>query len=206
MGTLAAAGMDNPAERQELLNVLNIMAAGSNQQQPMNDSLKETFAVVTRMKDGLKATVTQIDRAFQHTMLMYQVSFYMGVALIAAAIVFAIVNRESLLPVALGGMGTADVLTFFFTKPPERLQSSRASLAQLQIGLINWFNDLFNQNTYMGQLNQQKSLDLATFERLSDVQMDHTERIMRVLQTYCKLVEGPVDSPAQAAPKARAAA
>jgi hypothetical protein len=151
------------------------------------------------MKDGLKTTVTQIDEAFQSTMLMYQVSFYLGVALVVASIGFAAVTKGSLLPMVLGGLGTADILTFFFTKPPERLQSSRASLAQLQIALLNWFNDVINQNAYLAQLNQQGALDMNTFEHLSDVQMEHTERIMRVLQAYCKLIEGPADGTPPAA-------
>jgi hypothetical protein len=201
VGTLAAAGIDDPAQRQELLNILNLLAGaaagGTEQQQAlaplMQESLKETFGVVTRMKDGLKTTVTQIDEAFQSTMLMYQVSFYLGVALVVVAIGFALVTKGSLLPMVLGGLGTADILTFFFTKPPERLQSSRASLAQLQIALLNWFNDVINQNAFLAQLNQQGVLDMNTFEHLSDVQMEHTERIMRVLQTYCKLIEGPAE-------------
>jgi len=198
-GALAMAGIDDPSQRQELATILNLLkagaAAGGAQQQAltplMQESLKETFDVITRMKDGLKATVTQIDEAFQSTMLMYQVSFYLGVALVVAAIGFAMVTKGSLLPMVLGGLGTADILTFFFTKPPERLQSSRASLAQLQIALLNWFNDVINQNSYLAQLNQRDALDMNTFEHLSDVQMEHTERIMRVLQTYCKLIEGP---------------
>ncbi len=208
-GALAAAGIDEPAQRQELAAILNLLqtgaAVGDTQQQQvlaplMGESLKETFDVITRMKDGLKKTVTQIDEAFQSTMLMYQVSFYLGVALVVASMGFAVVEKTPLLPLVLGGLGTADILTFFFTKPPERLQSSRASLAQLQIALLNWFNDVINQNSYLAQLNQHGALDLATFERLSDVQMDHTERIMRVLQTYCKLIEGPSDATPPAAP------
>jgi len=210
MATLASAGIDSPEQRQEVLNILNLLAAGANanaaagasQHQaigPLNEeALKETYSVVTKMKDGLKTTVAQIDAAFQSTMLMYQVSFYLGVALIVAAIGFALVVKGSLLPMVLGGLGTADILTFFFTKPPESLQSSRASLAQLQIALLNWFNDLINQNAYLAQLNNQGALDLATFQRLSDVQMEHTERIMRVLQTYCKLIEGPTEGAAPA--------
>jgi hypothetical protein len=200
-GVIAASGVDEPAQRQELLNILTLLDTGANANassaqhaKPLLEaSLNETFDVVTKMKDGLKATIKQIDEAFKSTMLMYQVSFYLGVALIVAAVVFALLSKGSLLPSVLGGMGTADILTFFFTKPPERLQSSRASLAQLQIALLNWFNDLINQNTYLGQLNQQHALDTATFLRLSDVQMEHTEQIMRVLQTYCKLIEGPAD-------------
>jgi hypothetical protein len=213
-GALAMAGIDDPAERQELTAIMSLLqagaAAGGAQQQVlaplMQESLKETFDVVTRMKDGLKATVTQIDEAFQSTMVMYQVSFYLGVVLVVAGIGFALIARGSLLPMVLGGLGTADILTFFFTKPPERLQSSRASLAQLQIALLNWFNDVINQNAYLAQLNQQNALNLTTFEHLSDVQMEHTERIMRVLQTYCKLIEGPTEQAPPAAVAAQPAA
>jgi hypothetical protein len=120
------------------------------------------------------------------------------VALIIAAIVSALYGKQ-LLPMVLGGLGTANTLAFFFTKPPERLQSSRASLAQLQCALLNWFNDFFNQNALMSQLSSGAKLDLAPYKALSETLMNHTEDMMSMLQKYCKLIENPL--PDQNTPK-----
>jgi hypothetical protein len=160
--------------------------------------LYETMAVMSTMKDGLGKTIHQIDSAFSQTMWMYAISFYLGVALIIAAIVSALYGKQ-LLPMVLGGLGTANTLAFFFTKPPERLQSSRASLAQLQCALLNWFNDFFNQNALMSQLSSGAKLDLAPYKALSETLMNHTEDMMSMLQKYCKLIENPL--PDQNTPK-----
>jgi hypothetical protein len=91
-------------------------------------------------------------------------------------------------------MGTANALTFFLTNPPERLQSSRASLAQLQCALFNWFSDSYSQNTLGAWLlqDQQKSgkpFDPKPFHDLSETLTNHTDKMMDMLQTHCKLIE-----------------
>jgi hypothetical protein len=156
----------------------------------------ETMDVAKSMRDGLKKTIKQIDDAFNYTMWMYIISFGIGLALIVAAIWFARLGRDHLLTtIVLGGLGTASTLTFFFTKPPERLQSSRASLAQLQIALLAWFNDFYNQNLLLGQLNflqlQSGKLDETQLTKISQTIIDHTETMMTLLHDYCMLVENP---------------
>jgi hypothetical protein len=141
-----------------------------------------TNAVVTAMRNALAENVTQTAKAFGRTMWMYIVSFYMGVALIAAAIAFAWLGKESLLPMVFGGLGTANTLAFFFTKPPERLQSSRASLAQLQCALLSWFSDFVNQQILMAQLNTANKLDPTLFKKFSEDLMGRTDAWMKMLQ------------------------
>ncbi len=158
----------------------------------------ETMDVAKSMRDGLKKTIKQIDDAFNYTMWMYIISFGIGLALIVAAIWFARLGRDHLLTtIVLGGLGTASTLTFFFTKPPERLQSSRASLAQLQIALLAWFNDFYNQNLLLGQLNflqlQSGKLDETQLTKISQTIIDHTETMMTLLHDYCMLVENPAN-------------
>jgi hypothetical protein len=173
----------------QLTQQLNFVKGGQTR-------LDETMDVVKAMKSGLKSTMAQIDHAFTYTMWMYIVSFFMGIALIAAAIWSAWYGKN-LLSIVLGGFGTANTLTFFFTRPPERLQSSRASLAQLQIALLAWFNDFFNQNILLAQEAsiQRKPGESGTSSMLaiSDVIIHHTEKMMVMLQKYCKLVEAPLE-------------
>jgi len=103
------------------------------QRKQAQDAEKDTIEVAADMKGALCRTIRQMNLAFFYTMLMYIVSFVMGVSLIVAGIVSAFTGYgkdSKWLSMVLGAMGAATTLAFFFTKPPERLQSSRASLAQ----------------------------------------------------------------------------
>jgi hypothetical protein len=186
------AGIHDPGERQQLLGIIGLMVAGASQQnagaKAMGDQLTETLAVASDLKTGLRKTLEQIDRAYRSTMLMYQVSFYLGILLILTALVLAITSKESLLPIVFGTLGTLDILTFFLVKPQEQLQSSRASLAQLQAGMYNWFVDSFNQNSFLGELQRQKKLDAASMQQISQALMANTNQTLDMLQKYCKLV------------------
>jgi hypothetical protein len=186
------AGIDEPGEKQQLLGIIGLIVAGAYQQnagaQAMGDQLTETLAVASDLKTGLRKTLEQIDRAYRSTMLMYQVSFYLGILLILTAVVLAITSKESLLPIVFGTLGTLDILTFFLVKPQEQLQSSRASLAQLQAGMYNWFVDSFNQNSFLGELQRQKKLDAASMQQISQALMANTNQTLDMLQKYCKLV------------------
>jgi hypothetical protein len=121
-------------------------------------------------------------------MLMYQISFYLGVLLIVVAVGVALLGREPLLPAVFGALGTADILAFFLLKPQERLQASRASLAQVQAALYNWFMDSVNLNTLMSKFDQKG--DLSSAAAVSESLMQHTDKTLEMLQKYCKLTEG----------------
>ena len=120
-------------------------------------------------------------------MLMYQITFYLGVALIVAATGIAIVGQAPLLPAIFGTLGMADILAFFLFKPQERLQASRSSLAQVQAALYNWFMDSVNLNSMMALYGQ--SRDYAGAERMSKSLLSHTEKTLDMLQKYCKLAD-----------------
>jgi hypothetical protein len=149
---------------------------------------KATMAVASDLKSSLRKTLDQIDSAYRSTMLMYQISFYLGILLILVALGLALTTKESLLPMVFGTLGTLDILTFFLVKPQEQLQNSRASLAQLQAGLYNWFMDSFNQHTFLGLLQQQGKLDAASMQQVSQALMSNTNQTLEMLQKYCKLV------------------
>jgi hypothetical protein len=210
--TLQEAGINSPEKREEFFEILNWAVRGERQ---LNEAMKEadeasrrqfalsakasehnfeqTMIVAGTMRDKLRETIVKIDKAYGQTMLMYNISFYMGVFLMAAAIVFAHYGKD-LLTLMLGGMGSANTLTFFLTKPPERLQSSRASLAQLHCALYAWFTDFSSQNAlgarlYQDQQNPAVPFDPKPFYELSNNLMKHTDDMLRMLQQYCKLVD-----------------
>lgn len=208
---LAGAGLSE-FEQAEFMQLLNAAALGVQQQMPAarqlqeeidrqqlemvrayTSSFEETMKVMSSMRSGLNDTIEQISEAFRYTGWMYISLFIMGLVLVVSAIVFASFGKD-ILAIVLGGMGTANALTFFLTNPPERLQSSRASLAQLQCALFNWFSDSYSQNTLGAWLfqDQQKSgkpFDPRPFHDLSETLMNHTDQMMDMLQTHCKLIE-----------------
>ncbi len=90
--------------------------------------------------------------------------------------------------------GHSECSDLFPHQSPGALQSSRASLAQLQCALFNWFSDSYSQNTLGAWLlqDQQKSgkpFDPKPFHDLSETLMNHTDKMMDMLQTHCKLIE-----------------
>jgi DNA-binding ferritin-like protein (Dps family) len=184
-GTLVQYGITNPKEINELSTILGLISSGASQTQKMLELTNGTLDVAEDMQKGLKETLKQIDSAYRSTMHMYQISFYLGILLIIVAVGAALLGREPLLPSVFGTLGTANTLAFFLLKPQERLQASRASLAQIQAAMYNWFVDSVSlytlKNAYM------KRDDLATAATMSEVGMQHTEKTLDMLQRYCKL-------------------
>jgi len=183
---LAEAGFAAPEQYAELVQILRWAAfSQANDEEDINTMRQrsvETFAIATALKEALVNNILQTNVAYGRTMWMYIISFYMGVGMIIFAIVFAWLGKQPLLSGVFGGLGTANTLTFLFTKPPERLQSSRASLAQLQCALLSWFNDLINQTTVMQKLDQANKLEPKLFQEFSNDFLSHTERCMKMLQ------------------------
>ncbi|MBX9902350.1 MAG: hypothetical protein K2Y28_16360 [Burkholderiaceae bacterium] len=187
--TLSQLGVTDANERANLTRMFQLMMAGSATQaltaKELEKQQKGTLDVATEMKQGLKRTLDQIDKAYRSTMLMYQISFYLGVALIIVAVGVALMGRDALLPAVFGGLGMADILAFFLLKPQERLQASRASLAQVQTALYNWYIDSVNLNTLMSQHHMNG--DLPSAAALSETLFSHTDKTLEMLQKYCKL-------------------
>lgn len=97
------------------------------------NQLKSTSEIADAFKSGLKRTIDQIDIGFRWTMIMYMVAFYMGIGLIITSIAFAVVLDKTLLPIIFAVIGVVDIVGFFVKKPSQRLQGSRADLAQLRL-------------------------------------------------------------------------
>jgi len=191
-GTLERHGITDPQLSTEFMAMFGLMFSGASQQTELGKKFQEqifgTLEVAKEMKEGLKRTLEQIDRAYRSTMLMYQISFYLGVLLILVAVGTALFGREPLLSAVFGTLGTVDLLAFFLVKPQERLQASRSNLAQVQAALYNWFMDSVNLNTLMSKYDQIG--DLPGAAAISETLLQHTDKTLEMLQKYCKLSEG----------------
>jgi hypothetical protein len=185
---LTERGFAEPERREELKRVMAALglsrsdnaAAASYQAQH-----ETTLQTADSFKSALRDTVKQIEHGFRSTMIMYTVAFYLGVVLILAAIAMAFFKQESLLPIVFGSLGIGDVIAYFITKPPQDLQFSRARLAQLQAAFFNWFIDYTNWNGVLMTWTQEGRADLQFFKTVSAILMDHTEKTMALIDTYC---------------------
>ncbi|PKO98230.1 MAG: hypothetical protein CVU14_08420 [Bacteroidetes bacterium HGW-Bacteroidetes-9] len=155
----------------------------------MTDQLETTRQTSNGFKSGLVDSLHQIKQGFRSAMIMYTVAFYVGIGLILAAVVFAWLGKGSLLPIAFAGLGVADLIAYFITKPPLELQKSRANLAQLQTAYYNWFIDLFNWNAVASggetMINQYKIV--------SEMTLKNTERTMKMIEDYCEIASNTPD-------------
>jgi|GEM_PF-1225982 len=149
----------------------------------MTDQLESTRITSNGFKSGLVDSLEQIKQGFRSAMIMYTVAFYVGIAMILAALLFAWLKNGSLLPIAFAGLGTADLIAYFITKPPLDLQKSRANLAQLQTAYYNWFIDLFNWNSAAGGGDAM----IEQYRKVSEMTLYNTEQTMRMIEDYCEI-------------------
>ena len=147
------------------------------------DQLETTQKTSNKFKEGLVDSLDQIKHGFKTAMIMYTVAFYVGILLIVASLVFAWFRGGSLLPIAFAGLGVADLIAYFITKPPLDLQKSRANHAQLQTAYYNWFIDLYNWNSILGLGDPA----IAVYGKVSEKTLRNTERTMKMIEDYCEL-------------------
>lgn len=185
---LAERGFSEPRDREEarwLLDRLGLLGTEGASEAANKAQHDTTLDTADSFKSGLRNTVIQIENGFRSTMIMYTVAFYLGVGLIVAAIVMAFVKEKSLLPIVFGSLGVAEVIAYFITKPPQDLQFSRARLAQLQAAFFNWFIDYTNWNGVLMTWAQEGRADLQLVKTVSAILMEHTEKTMALIDTYC---------------------
>lgn len=180
-------GIVDPALREDVKLVIAGLAsraenATAASYQAQHDT---TLQTADSFKSALRDTVQQIEGGFRATMVMYSVAFYLGVALIVSATVMAFLKEKSLLPIVFGTLGMADMIAYFITKPPQDLQFSRARLAQLQAAFFNWFIDYTNWNGVLMTWTQDGKAELQTIKTVSEILMQHTEKTMALIDTYC---------------------
>lgn len=144
-------------------------------------NIENTYETIMSIKSSLQDVIKDAKSAYKYVLYMYVAAFMLGIALMAVAVVFA-ARGETILAVAFGTIGLADLVTQFIYKPPLELQSSRSNLAQLMIAITNWFADLMNLNSYMGYKGT--SISLKEISELSKKQYANTAQILDLIERY----------------------
>ncbi|HEX9090332.1 MAG TPA: hypothetical protein VF831_02530, partial [Anaerolineales bacterium] len=104
------------------------------------------------------------------------------------SMIYAVATKGSLLSLAFGGFGILDIITFFITKPPQDLQSSRADLAQLQLAYYNWFLDNYDWTWYVSSLWDWGRDDFIRdrMKEASTILLSNTDKTMALIEKYCE--------------------
>jgi hypothetical protein len=158
------------------------------QEEAIQKNQQEMVDLNNSFRDAMAATNRQTTEGFSHTMLMYSVSFYLGVVLIIAALIFAVVTRSPLFSILFGSLGSLNLLTFFIAKPPQRLQESRSEQAKLNAVFYSWFLDLTNWNGYYLQYSSRGiEIDIDKVTQVSATQTDNTIRLMEVISSHISM-------------------
>lgn len=135
-----------------------------------------------KLREGLVGVTVDISQGFKEVMRMYKVAFYLGVVLIGVSIISSLFLREAVLPIAFGAFGLADIAAVFIFKPVEKLQISRANLAQLQAAYASWVNDIHNWNDYWKRTLNREDYSLEDLKMASDIMINNTEKLIEVIQ------------------------
>lgn len=144
-------------------------------------SLKQTFNVISDLKFSLKDTLKESKNSQNITKWMYIFSFCLGMALIIAAMVFAILDRP-VLAIAFGAFGMVDIVAHFIADPPARLQESRSNYVQL-IGLtLAWFKETVNNDSCIGTFNQYTPEMLKNYNSLSANYVTNTGKFFKMME------------------------
>jgi hypothetical protein len=165
---------------------LVIQVYGFVQQLLMQQQQVGLSLVNKSFQDAFIQTNKQTTQGFYSTMIMYQVSFYLGVALIIAALFFAIVVKSPLFTIIFGTIGTLDLLTFFIAKPPQDLQRSRSEQTKLNAVFYSWFTDLYNWNSYYLQYlaSDKDKIVLNSMHEVSNAQINNTKILMELISQH----------------------
>lgn len=176
-------GIKNPQDQEMLSDMLR--PARELQNMVLENAANEMAAgkdVIESYQESIAKTNRETINGFRSTMLMYQVSFYAGIALMVAAVVFAVVLRSSLFSIVFGSIGTLELLTFFIANPPMRLQESRSEHTKLNAAFYSWYVDLYNWNVFYSQYGKER-VPFEIIKQVSDAQIGNTRKLMDIITT-----------------------
>lgn len=147
-------------------------------------NMENTYDTIMSIKSSLQLVVKDATRAYNYIMAMYITAFILGIGLIATSIYFA-AQDKTILAIAFGSVGLLDLVTTFFFKPPLEIQNSRSNLSQLMIIITNWFAELMNTNTYIGQ----RGADITWQEMkdISDSLNESTKKMVSLIEEYSEV-------------------
>ncbi|NJB85876.1 hypothetical protein GGR26_001644 [Lewinella marina] len=178
------------------------------QQQFMEESATDTFALIKSLKDSLNLTLHESKHTQWVAKTMYVLTYALGFGLICVAVYFGTLGEE-ILSVTFGTFGMASIVGLMLSDPPLKLQDSRSNYTQLTVGVLAWFTDLIDKQAMTQNIQanlisiQQQASDipglvkaqesvLQQYMTLSNAQIDNTARVLRLLEEVAEPSNRPI--------------
>ena len=107
-------------------------------------------------------TLDRIKQAFKLTLLLSQVLFYSGLAMIVAAFITALVAGQEWISLMFGSGGLASILiSSLILGPVDRVQNAAANLVQLQIAYLAYYKQLCLLGSDPAHITQKEAIDCS---------------------------------------------
>jgi hypothetical protein len=159
----------------------------SLQLQTGEEKVKDAFL------NGMVDDIEGIKKGYDKVLSMYIVAFYLGVSLLVAAIYSAIVLKEDLLTIVLGGIGGAEMLGSLIFRPAKEIQNSRRSLVQLKTAYLGWLNDMNNWNGYLYS-RARKNKGIVPIQEVERSSKRMIENLVNIIDLIGRNGKGETDS------------
>jgi hypothetical protein len=137
--------------------------------------------------NGIVEDVYDIKKGYEKVMTMCLVTFYTGIFLIGAAVYSALVLREDILTLILGGIGGAGMLSSLIFRPAQEIQNSRGNMVKVKTAYLGWVNDLNNWNGYvLSRLKETGTISISELKECSEMMTKNLGYIMNILGPFAQ--------------------
>jgi hypothetical protein len=97
-----------------------------------------------QVTDLVFGTIKDVRRSFNLTLVLCQVLFYAGLAMVAAAFIMTLIGGKQWASILFGVSGVASVLiSAFVLGPLDRIRDAAGNLIQLQMAYLAYYNQLY---------------------------------------------------------------
>lgn len=134
----------------------------------------------------LTSTLNNARRTYKTITVMNTVMFIVGISLFVFAAAYAVFSRDQkIYSLVFAGLGVANFITLFVTKPIEQTQNALSNLVQVEIAFMNYWQQLtFWENVALSPRRDLPGPDPVNIEKSSIALQERSEQTMRLLQTY----------------------
>jgi len=116
----------------------------------MTEKARDTFSSAVgqidlkQVTDLVFGTIKDVRRSFSLTLVLCQVLFYAGLAMVAAAFIITLAGGKQWASILFGVSGVASVLiSSFVLGPLDRIRDAAGNLIQLQMAYLAYYNQLY---------------------------------------------------------------
>lgn len=134
------------------------------------------------LRDKIKNVIDDIDNGFKTVMFLYKIAFYFGIVIILFGIIGLIVFDDKPIFAGLTITGVADFIAFFIFKPIDGIQKSRASLAQVIVGFLTWYNDIRNWSKIIELEINNNNLNYNNLKDISSISVNNSIMLITALK------------------------